>query len=753
MKLTNHQFFDFLNFNTDLTVESSRLWKACKPTNIDEHGLGVVLTIPFQCQQLSNDITPDLSVKQKSYQVYLRAFGNQILRLSIGFENEIHESSPMLETHSKVQETKLSIKKSNESWVVIDANNLVRAHINLTIPEIDYWSDLLPKPQESFEAVFYPDGKKEVVLSAYDQFFPSRMDAMCLSFIENDGKPTKATISFHAKADEKFVGTGERFSKMDLSGHTFQLKNQDGQGVNNKRTYKNIPFYMSSEMYGLFLHTSAYSKISLADFSTRSVQILVEEPILDVFLIGDDTPEKIIYHYKCLTGFPTSPPNWSYGVWMSKMTYFSEQEVNEICERLRNEDFPCDVIHLDTGWFDTDWLCEWKFNAERFPNPDRFISTLKKNGFRVSLWQMPYISEKAEQYEEAKRENYLGITRGESMQGSSNFSNLDYAGTIDFTNPKAVVWYQNLLKKLLEMGVSCIKTDFGEEIHMDVDYCGMPSETFNNIYALLYQKAAFEVTKDVTGDGVVWARAGWAGCQRFPIHWGGDAAASWDGMAGSLKGGLHLGLSGFGFWSHDVPGFHGLPDFMNAIIPDDLYVRWTQFGVFTSHIRYHGTSKREPYHYPNIASIVRKWWKLRYALLPYIIEQGRKTTTTGYPVLRALLMHHPTDKMCWHIDDQYYFGDAFLVAPIMNSENRRDIYLPEGRWIHFFNGTFQEGGQWLKSYEAPLGEMPVWVKENEFISLYPEAVSCTDEMDFNKTIQLRIDKNFKGISKHLDYIN
>jgi len=355
MKLTNHQFFDFLNFNTNLKDDSehARLWKACKPTEIKENGLGIELTLPFQCQELSNDITPDLSVKQKNYQVLLRAFGDQILRLSIGFENKIHDSSPMLEAHSEFKETKLTYKKTSENWEVTDAHGVVRARINLTTPEIDHWSDLLPKPQESFDAIFYPDGKKEVVLSAYDQFFPSRMDSMCLSFIENNGKPTKATISFHAKADEKFVGTGERFSKMDLSGHTFQLKNQDGQGVNNKRTYKNIPFYMSSEMYGLFLHTSAYSKISLADFSTRSVQILVEEPVLDVFLIGDDTPEKIIYHYRSLTGFPSAPPIWSYGVWMSKMTYFSEHEVNEICERLRTEDFPCDVIHLDTGWFDT----------------------------------------------------------------------------------------------------------------------------------------------------------------------------------------------------------------------------------------------------------------------------------------------------------------------------------------------------------------------------------------------------------------
>ena len=365
---------------------------------------------------------------------------------------------------------------------------------------------------------------------------------------------------------------------------------------------------------------------------------------------------------------------------------------------------------------------------------------------------MPYIAANAEQYEEAKANNYMSILDAKKEQGGSNFSNLDYAGTIDFTYPKAVEWYKNLLRELLEIGVVCIKTDFGEEIHLDAQYHNMAPELLNNLYALLYQKAAFEVTKEVAGDGVVWARAGWAGCQRYPIHWGGDAAASWDGMAGSLKGGLHLGLSGFGFWSHDVPGFHGVPNFMNSVIPDDLYVRWTQFGVFTSHIRYHGTSKREPYHYPNISHIVRKWWKLRYALLPYILEQSKKTTTTGYPVLRALLLHHPTDKMCWHIDDQYYFGDDFLVAPIMNSENKRDVYLPEGNWVNFFTGKITKGGCWLNSFEAVMEEMPVWVKEGAVIPMYPEAVNCTDDMNLDKTIQINIDTNFKGIWEHFNFI-
>ena len=533
---------------------------------------------------------------------------------------------------------------------------------------------------------------------------------------------------------------------MDLSGQTFYLKNQDGQGVNNRRTYKNIPFYISSRMYGVFYHTCAYAKLSLAGISTRSVEFLSMEPTLDTFIIGGNNPEEILYGYRNLTGFPSMPPLWSFGVWMSRMTYFSADEVNEICDRMRKEHYPCDVIHLDTGWFKTDWLCEWKFNEERFPDPEGFIRELKDKGYRVTLWQLPYVAEGAEQIDEARKNKYIcTLTKTQDSEGS-NFSTLDYAGTIDFTSAKATAWYKGLLKRLLDMGIAAIKTDFGENIHMDAVYENMEPEKLNNLYALLYQKAAYEITKDVTGDGIVWARAAWAGCQRYPLHWGGDSCSSWDGMAGSLKGGLHFGLSGFAFWSHDVPGFHTLPNFMNTRIRDDVYVRWTQFGVFSSHIRYHGTNKREPWHYPAIADIVKKWWNLRYMLIPYILQESKKAINGGGTIVQSLIFHHHDNPLCWHIDDEYYFGNDFLVAPVMNSNNKRDVYLPEGSWINFFTGERHNGGKWIKGMEVPLEIMPVFVRENAVIPIYPEHVECTDEMDMTKVKQLFIDETFKGIS-------
>lgn len=748
MRPTNYHLFDFMDFDTELKRNES-LWKAYKPTAVEEKDGDILVSVPFQKQKLANDMAADTEAPQETHTLIIRQYEPGIIRLFMSTDGEQpSDASEMLQMSERVKRMPLKAELKDNQWTITDANGIMRALINLQEPELDRWSTLLPDPQETLDIRFWPDGKHEVRLSAYDHFSPPRYDALPLGYCKRDGKNERATLSFECKLNECFAGTGERFEKMDLSGQTFFLKNQDGQGVNNRRTYKNIPFYVSNRMYGVFYHTTAHSKLSLAGVSTRSVEFLSDQPLIDAFIIGGNTIEEIIRGYRDLTGYPSMPPLWSFGVWMSRMTYFSADEVNGICDRLREEHYPCDVIHLDTGWFKTDWLCEWKFNKERFPDPKAFVQGLLKKGFKVSLWQLPYVAEDAEQIDEARENNYIcKLTKQQESEGS-NFSALDYAGTIDFTSKKATDWYKGLLKRLLDMGVKCIKTDFGENIHMDAIYENMSPELLNNLYALLYQKAAYEITKEVTGDGIVWARSAWAGCQRYPLHWGGDSCSSWEGLAGSLRGGLHFGLSGFAFWSHDVPGFHTLPNFMNSIVQDDVYMRWTQFGVFSSHIRYHGTNKREPWFYPNIAPLVKRWWNLRYKLIPYIIKESEKATKSGSTIVQALIFHHPEDNNCWHIDDEYYFGDDFLVAPVMNSENKRDIYLPEGEWVNFFTGerySVADGGKWFKNVEVPLELMPVFVRRGASIPVYPEYVDSTDDMDMSKVQNIVVDDSFSGI--------
>ena len=433
---------------------------------------------------------------------------------------------------------------------------------------------------------------------------------------------------------------------------------------------------------------------------------------------------------------------------MTRMSYFSAEETFQIVNRLRKEDFPCDVIHIDTGWFKTDWKCEWEFSTERFPNPSEYIKQMREKGIRITLWQLPAVEMGTKYFDYAREHKFIATDNSiiNNHDVEIEIAEMGKHHVIDFTNPEAVTWYQGLLSNLLEMGVSAIKTDFGEMINMNGNYHGMPASQLHNLYALLYQKAVYETIAKITKEPIIWARAGWIGCQRYPVHWGGDAASTWDGLAGSLRGGLHIGLSGFAFWSHDVGGFHGLPDFMNNRPSDELYVRWTQMGVFSSHLRFHGASAREPYEYPAVANIVRQWLKLRYALIPYLAEQGTKACETGYPVVRALIFHHADDPYCWEIDDQFYCGDNILVAPIMNPEGVRDVYLPEGRWIDFWTGEVFEGPILLKKVKHPLERFPLYVIQGAEIPVYPLAVASTNEMNLAKAVLLNFDASYSGIN-------
>lgn len=723
------------------------LWLAGRYSSAREKNGTVILEILFYPQRINNNaIERDEKKEPQKIDILVRAYSNSIVRFSANFSSaDSNFNSEMLQIDSSIKQTPLSVKKTAFGFDIIDTKSTIRMRIsnNTDNPNLG-WSKLFEPPQDMFQAIIYPNGKTEVPFMAYDMFFPKQLESVSLGFVERNHKVNRTLFSFHSKHNEKYAGTGERFAPMNLAGKTFILENNDSLGVNSRRAYKNIPFYISSRGYGLLVLTSAHIRLSLADISTRAAQGLVEDDNLDLCIMGGDV-EQIVKSYREFTGFPPEVPLWSYGVWMSRMTYFSADEVRNVGSKLRDDKFPCDVLHIDTGWFEHDWMCDWKFGKKNFPEPEKFIKEMNHKGFRITLWQTPYIYN-GNKLLKATKKNYLILCKNRDGNNTSDFRDDNLIGIIDFSNPDAVQWYKGMLKELLQKGVAAIKTDFGERVPEETKSYNMPSDLLHNLYGLLYQKAAFEITKEITGDGIIWARAGWIGCQRYPVHWGGDAATTWDGLAATIRGGLHLGCSGFAYWSHDIPGFHGLPDFMNSKIEDDLYVRWTQVGVFSSHMRYHGTSPREPYNFPKVSDIVRGWLQLRYCLIPYLIEQSKKCTKTGYPVLRALIFHHEDDPICWNIDDQYYFGDSFMIAPILNSENIRDVYLPKGLWTDFWTGEVIEGSKLLKNIKSPLSHIPIYIKSNSTIRIYPEVVQCTDEMNLSKSKNLTIDSSYKGIT-------
>jgi alpha-D-xyloside xylohydrolase len=751
MKQANDFLTDMLDFGAQAGdgPDAPRLWRAGKATGVRVSGGDLLLDIPFQVLSTRPQLAADASVPRRTLTLRVRAYGPSVVRLTLVPPGETAlETSPMLELSGDVAVEPLSVSTTAAGWEATDPRGRVRLRVQGAAAPTRHWSDLLPAAMDSLDLEVLPDGSTVIPFSTFDQFFPGRAESLPVGLVTRGatGSVSRTLFSVHAEHDERFAGTGERFARLDLSGKTLVLENTDALGVNNRRAYKNVPLVVSSRKYGVFVHTSAHVRLSVADVSTRAVQAVIEEPVLDLFLVGGASLERVLYHYRCLTGFPPEVPLWSYGTWMSRMSYFSADEVKGIARRLREGGFPCDVLHIDTGWFAKDWVCEWRFSKERFPDPAGFMRELRDMGYRVTLWQNPNIGKGNALLPEARAKRYVPPTRASSTRSASDFSEVETGGQIDFTNPEAVRWYQSMLRSLFDVGVAAIKTDFGETIDMEADFQGMSAERLHNLYGLLYQRAAFEVTRECTGDGIVWARAGWAGCQRYPVHWGGDCACTWDGMAGSLRGGLHLGLSGFAYWSHDVPGFHGLPEFMNSWPADDLYVRWTQLGVFTSHLRYHGTSRREPYEFPAVADTARKWLRLRYALIPYLVAQGRRAATSGYPVLRAMIFDNEDDPACWAADDQFFCGDAFLVAPVMNGRGVRDVYLPEGEWVDLWDGTVVAGPRRLRSQPVPLERMPVYARRGAAVPVYGHRVQCTDEMDLAKAETLRFDASYRGIA-------
>jgi alpha-D-xyloside xylohydrolase len=734
------------------------VWKALRTTSVEVAAdqFSAVLHVPFVRCETRNGYG-DRTVTPVEQRVIVRVYSGGIVRLTLAVGEGSPESdatNPMLCLAPDVQPVRLALSETPEAWVVQEIDGPDRLTLDRSTPATRPWSKLIIAPELHFTATVHPGDSAETAIpfSAEDRFTPRIIESLPLAYLEQpatDHKPARPVASlaaWHARPDEVFSGTGERFAPLNLSGQTLVLENADALGVNNRRAYKNIPFVLSSRGYGVFANTSETVRLSLADVSTRSAIFRHESPVLDLFWLGGP-PAEVLRHYRRLTGFPPAVPRWSLGVWMSRMTYFSAQEIETIAARLRAERFPCDVLHIDTGWFRQDWVCEWEFSPERFPDPAGFMARLREQGFRTSLWQTPEISAGSSPYDEAVREGYVA-----KFSSSENGSNFDDSGAekrcIDFTHPGAIKWYQGMLRRLHELGAAVIKTDFGETINANASYHGLAAQTLRNRYALLYQAAAYEVAQEFAeregGEALIWARSGWAGAQRTPVHWAGDGASTWDGLAATLRGGLHLGLSGFAYWSHDVAGFHGLPDFMNSWPEEELYLRWTQFGVFSSHLRFHGASPREPWDYPGVASDVRHWFNLRYALIPYLEREHTHAIAGGEPMLRALPLAFPSDPTAWTIDNQYLFGRDFLVAPMLTGGNTRRVYLPHGDWIDFWSGERLTGSGWWEVSNVESTLMPLLLCAGAEVPLSAQIMQHTAELREECTELILADETYSG---------
>lgn len=524
-------------------------------------------------------------------------------------------------------------------------------------------------------------------------------------------------ISFRIKPDEAFIGCGESFTDINKRGQKLNLWMCDPKGTMNRSMYKPVPLYISSEGYGIFVHTSAPVTLDLGHSYSAAQTIYVGESLVDLFVFLG-TPYEILREYTHLTGKSPVPPLWSFGLWMGRISYFTQKEVMDVAKKLRDNKIPCDVIHIDVGWFEVNWRCNYEFSKSRYPNPKEMMQKLRDDNFRVCIWQMPYFNPNNSLYE-------IIVEKGYAITDSDGNLPTEDA-IIDFSNPEACKWYQGHLKKMFNMGASSIKADFGEAAPLNgAFHSGKSGAVEHNLYPVRYQKAIYDAGRQAGVDFMIWARSGWAGSQRYPIHWGGDSETSNDGMASSLRGGLSLGASGFTFWSHDIGGF------VKKSSPE-LYLRWLAFGMFTSHARCHGHPPKEPWEFgQEFVNSFRKIVETRYSLMPYIYSEAVTSSCDGLPLLRALSIDYPEDPLVWNIDNEYLFGSSLLVAPIFyDKEESRYVYLPKGNWIDFQTGMAYTGG---RGYIIKHEELPIiiLVKDGSLIPHVPVALS-TQDIDWSK---------------------
>lgn len=401
-------------------------------------------------------------------------------------------------------------------------------------------------------------------------------------------------IQLHLSVGEDVYGLGERFGAYVKNGQSVDIWNEDG-GTASEQGYKDIPFYMTSNGYGVLVNNRGHVS----------------------FEIGSEN---------------------------------TEATINSFIDGMAERDIPLAAFHYDCYWMREFHWCDFEWDKRFFGDIESTLKRLHEDkGYLVrkpngEVWQTDFWQ--------------AGM------------------GLVDFTNPAAREWFKDKVKALLNQGVDAIKTDFGERIPRDVVwYDGSPKLSMHNWYTQLYNQAVFEAIKETYGKGnaCLYARSATVGGQQQPVHWGGDCESTFNGMAQSLRAGLSLTSSGFGFWSHDIGGFEGA-------FPDPaVYKRWVAFGMLGSHSRLHGsTVYRVPWLFDEedekngvalvpgqtAVDVVREFTKLKLELMPYVYQLGLQPHVNGTPVMRSMFVEFPDDPACRTLDRQYMFGPSMLVAPV-----------------------------------------------------------------------------------------
>jgi alpha-D-xyloside xylohydrolase len=501
-------------------------------------------------------------------------------------------------------------------------------------------------------------------------------------------------------------GLGERFGAFVKNGQTVDIWNADG-GTSSEQAYKNVPFFLTNAGYGVFVDHPGLVSFEVGSEAVSRVQFSVAGQALRYFVVYGPTPKEILRKYTALTGRPALPPPWSFGLWLttSFTTSYDEQTVTSFVDGMAARDLPLSVFHFDTFWMREFHWCDFEWDPRTFPDPRGMLKRLRERGLRISLWINPYIAQRSALFAEGAAAGFLVRTADGGVWQTDKWQ----AGMalVDFTNPAARRWYADKLRAQLDLGVDCFKSDFGERVPTDVVWHdGSDPERMHNYYTHLYNETVFELLREHRGEAeaVLFARSATAGGQKFPVHWGGDSESTLESMAESLRGGLSLAMSGFGFWSHDIGGFEGRPD-------PAVFKRWIPFGMLSSHSRLHGNqSYRVPWLFDDEAvDVLRAFTRLKARLMPYLFAAAVTAHREGVPVMRPMVAEFPDDPACTHLDRQYMLGDNLMVAPVFSASGQTAYYVPAGRWTHLLTGEVVDGPRWVREV-CGFDTVPVYVR-------------------------------------------
>lgn len=556
-------------------------------------------------------------------------------------------------------------------------------------------------------------------------------DAKGMAAIEWPGHGHFMVEQLSLGVGERVYGLGERFGPFVKNGQSIEITNRDG-GTGSEQAYKNVPFYLTDRGYGVFVNDPSTVSFEVATERVDRVQFSVEGQSLEYFVIYGPTPKEILEKYTALTGRPALPPAWSFGLWLSTSftTEYDEKIVHGFVAGMAEREIPLSVFHFDCHWMREFQWVDFTWDERTFPDPAGMLARLHERGLRICVWINPYVAQASPLFAEAAADGFLlKRPNGDVWQTDLWQPGM---GIVDFTNPDACRWYTGKLGVLLDQGVDCFKTDFGERIPIDVAWFdGSDPERMHNFYPYLYNRTVFDLLRERRGEGeaVVFARSATAGCGQFPVHWGGDCESTFPSMADTLRGGLSLGLSGFGFWSHDIGGFEGTPQPV-------LYHRWSAFGLLSSHSRLHGSdSCRVPWQIDDKAvDVVTSFTRRKCRLMPYLYGAAVEASRRGIPMMRAMLLEFPDDPTAGYLDRQYMLGGSLLVAPVFEESGEVAFYVPAGRWTHYISGLTIEGPAWIHQ-RFDVMSLPLLVRPGSILAV--GAREDRPDYDFADGVTLR----------------